>query len=346
MTPPEQHADHFIAELGGFQFRWEQHGEFSTYTFYVQGTETTPFAEPALQTVPVDWLAGLGGRTVVAAHATILPVSSDNVDISRISSHFAGNPIIGAAVSGGAARAFTDFRVHIDGFSRFLILDHKLQPGQAGRLIHRLFEIEVYRVMAMLARPIARKLSPKLSQRDQQLLDITTAMSQPERKDEELLEELINLAAEIEHCLSTSHFRFSAASAYYKIVEQRIEDLREQRIQGIQTIGEFMKRRLQPAINTCNATAKRLNQLSRRISNAGDLLRTRVDISIEQQNQALLKSMNQRAKMQLHLQETVEGLSIVAITTYVSTLWVPWHGPPRRQAGPSIRISSPESPSR
>ncbi len=128
------------------------------------------------------------------------------------------------------------------------------------------------------------------------------------------------MAAEIEHCLSTSHFRFSAASAYYKIVEQRIEDLREQRIQGIQTIGEFMKRRLQPAINTCNATAKRLNQLSRRISNAGDLLRTRVDISIEQQNQALLKSMNQRAKMQLHLQETVEGLSIVAITTYVSTL--------------------------
>lgn len=320
VPPPEQHADHFVAELGGFQFRWEQHGEFSTYTFYVQGTETAPFAEPALKAVPVDWLADLGGRTVVAAHATILPDDGDYADMAKISGCFAGNPVIGAEVSGGAARAFTDFRVHIDGFSRFLIVDHKLQPGQAGRLLHRLFEIEVYRVMAMLAKPIARKLSPKLNLRDQQLLHITTAMSQPKRKDDELLEELINLATNVEHCMSTSHFRFSAAGAYYKIVVQRIEELREQRIQGIQTIGEFMKRRLQPAINTCNTTAKRLNQLSRRISNAGDLLRTRVDISIEQQNQDLLKSMNQRAKMQLRLQETVESLSIVAITTYVSTL--------------------------
>ena len=320
IVPPEKHADHFNAEFGTFQFRWEQHGEFSTYTFYAQNTGEKPFSEPALEEVPVDWMAQLSGQIVVAAHATIMPATAYETDIATISSYFAGNSVIGAEMSGGAARAFTDFRIHIDGFSRFLILNHKLQPGQSGRLLHRLFEIEVYRVMALMARPIARELAPKLLERDQQLLNITTAMSQPDSKDEELLDELITLAAEVEHCMSTSHFRFSAASAYYKLVEQRIEDLREARIQGIQTIGEFMKRRLEPAINTCNTTANRLNMLSQRISNAGELLRTRVDINIEHQNQALLTSMDQRAKMQLRLQETVESLSIVAITSYAASL--------------------------
>ncbi len=145
-------------------------------------------------------------------------------------------------------------------------------------------------------------------------------MAQLDRDDGELLDELTTLAAEVENIISTHHYRFGAANAYYSLVEQRIEDLREVRIQGIQTIGEFMKRRLEPAINTCQSTSDRFSMLSKRINNAGQLLRTRVDIPIERQNQALLTSMDSRAKTQLRLQETVEGLSIVAITSYVVSL--------------------------
>jgi uncharacterized membrane-anchored protein len=42
-----------------------------------------------------------------------------------------------------------------------------------------------------------------------------------------------------------------------------------------------------------------------------------VDIALEEKNRDLLKSMNRRAKLQLHLQETVEGLSVVAISYYL-----------------------------
>ena len=174
--------------------------------------------------------------------------------------------------------------------------------------------------MALLAFPIAKRLTPKVNQGDQRLLSITEAMSQDDRDDSLLLDELTTLAAEVENHISTNHFRFGAASAYYKLVGQRIDDLRENRIQGIQTIGEFMKRRLEPAINTCQMTENRFARLSKRISNTSQLLRTRVDMSIERQNQALLTSMNLRAKMQLRLQETVEGVSIVAITTYIVSL--------------------------
>jgi uncharacterized membrane-anchored protein len=49
-------------------------------------------------------------------------------------------------------------------------------------------------------------------------------------------------------------------------------------------------------------------------------LRTRVDVELERQNQELLSQMNKRARLQLRLQETVEGLSVVAITYYGSQL--------------------------
>ena len=40
-------------------------------------------------------------------------------------------------------------------------------------------------------------------------------------------------------------------------------------------------------------------------------------IALEAQNQDLLSSMNRRAKLQLRLQQTVEGLSVAAISYYV-----------------------------
>ena len=63
--------------------------------------------------------------------------------------------------------------------------------------------------------------------------------------------------------------------------------------------------------------ARRQESLAQRIARANQLLTTRVDISVERQNQALLESMNRRAKAQFKLQQTVEGLSVAAITYYM-----------------------------
>ncbi|WP_031434707.1 DUF3422 family protein [Methylomarinum vadi] len=320
MAPPKQDANHFTARFDNFQLRWEQHSEFSTYTFYVNKISDDPFGKPALKNAPVDWMAKLSGKVIVAAHASIIPATPSSGNIESLSGHFAGNALVGAEVSGGAAKAYTDFRIHVDGFSRFLIVNDHLKKAQAGRLLQRLFEIEDYRVMALLAFPIARKLTPALIKADRQLKEITAEMAEAGCNDGKLLDELTTLAAEVENHISSNHYRFSAANAYYNLVSQRIEELREVRIQGLQTFSEFMSRRLEPAINTCQSTAKRFTLLSERISNAGELLRTRVDISIERQNQDLLKSMNTHAKMQFRLQGTVEGVSIFAITSYAVSL--------------------------
>lgn len=324
VTSPGHDADHFSASFDAFQMSWEQHGEFSSYTFYAYEATEEPFADPALKKVPVDWLAKIGGRTLVAAHASI--VSTEDIqypgetDLSPLAAYFAGNAIVGSKITGGAASVFTDFRIHVDGFSRFLVVNHDLKTAQAGRLLHRLFDIEVYRVLALLAFPIARKLYPELKKADRQLYAITNSMTQPDADDAKLLDELTALAAEVENHISSHQFRFAAASAYHQLVGQRLVDLREVRIQGIQTLGEFLKRRLEPAMHTCNSISHRFNLVSERVSNASQLLRTKVDIIIERQNQGLLTSMALRAKMQLRMQQMVESISMVAITYYAASL--------------------------
>ena len=60
--------------------------------------------------------------------------------------------------------------------------------------------------------------------------------------------------------------------------------------------------------------------MSARALRASDLLRTRVDVERSAQNQSILESMDKRADLQLRLQRTVEGLSVVAISYYAVSL--------------------------
>jgi uncharacterized membrane-anchored protein len=319
VQPPGEDQNHFTADLGAFRLRWERHTEFARYTFIVPGAEPKPFARPATGAVPLDWIAGIPGRTMVATHAVLLPKARGELRPEKISTDFfAGNPLIGSRISGGLGMALTDWRIHRDGFGRLLVYDRGMTLRQSGRLMQRLLEIDTYRIMALLALPVARELTPFLGQCERDLVEITSRMQQAGEEDEpRLLDRLTRLEAEIEGRHSDTLYRFSAATAYYDLVEQRIEELREQRIEGLQTFQEFNDRRLAPAMATCRSVFDRQAALSERVARATVLLNTRVDVTRERQNQALLKSMDRRANLQLRLQQTVEGLSVAAITYYI-----------------------------
>jgi uncharacterized membrane-anchored protein len=322
VAPPERNALHFSAPLGPFRLKWEQHTEFIRFMFIVEGTTGDPFERPAISVLPEDWVAALPGEVIVAAHAALIRAEPGPLDSRAIGNRwFGGNVPIGAAVSGGAATALTDFRIHGDGFSRHLLFDHQTTPWQAGRIIQRLLEIDTYKIMALLALPVARAAAPLLTASGIELAQITRSLvSADEATEPELLNRLTRLEAGVENQQSETRFRFSAANAYYELVQRRIDELREQRIQGLQTFREFTERRLAPAMNTCRSIAARQESLSQRVGQATRLLATRVDLTRERQNQALLESMNSRARLQLRLQSTVEGLSVAAVTYYVSAL--------------------------
>lgn len=317
--PPPAGASHSIHDLGAFRLKWERHTEFCSWTVFEQGPFATPFAEPAVRLLPADWLAALPGSRLVAIHVAVeraAPGATGAAD--ALAGLFTADYLAGSRVAGGAAEAWTDFRIHDDGFGRILVRDHALGSRQAGRLVQRLLEIETYRMMALLALPVARETAPAISAVDRELVSITDAMREMAGPGDErrLLGRLVGLAADIERITAASSYRFGAARAYYDLVDRRIDELREQRIETVQTIREFMDRRLTPAVRTCLATAARLEATAERLARATSLLRTRVDLVVEEQNQALLASMERRARLQLRLQETVEGLSVVAISYY------------------------------
>lgn len=317
--PPPPEANHFSGDLGAFRLRWERHTEFSRYMFVVDGVGPEPFAETALARVPEDFTAGLPGRVIAAIHAEVLAGGAEPCDPASLSARsFAGHVLIGSQIGETRTAALTDFRIHADGFSRFLIEGRDLSGQEAGRLLQRLLEIDTYKTLALLAFPLSRALAPFLGRAERELAAITASLAERRDADEaSLLDRLTQLEAEIEREGAGNHFRFSAAAAYYELVQRRIAELRETRLPGLQTFGEFIERRLAPAMNTCTAAAGRQEALSRRVARATQLLSTRIDVTRSQQNQGVLRSMNRRARLQLRLQETVEGLSVAAVTYYV-----------------------------
>ena len=317
--PPPEAASHYSADFGPFRVKWERHTEFTRYKFIAPGAGPDPFADPVIGAVPADWLAALPGQVMAATHLAFVSGGDAPPDPEALSARlFDGNALVGSAISGGAAIALTDFRIHADGFGRMLMIDRSTTPRQAGRNVQRLLEIDTYRMLALLAFPVARDLVPFLVGHERELAGIAGSMVSAGADDEPmLLDRLTRLAAEIESRETENLYRFGAATAYYDLVRRRITELRELRIEGLSTFREFTERRLAPAMSTCAAVAIRQESLSRRVARATSLLTARVDVALERQNQGILESMNRRVKIQLRLQTTVEGLSVAALTYYV-----------------------------
>jgi uncharacterized membrane-anchored protein len=317
-TPaPDAGSTHISLKLGPLRLKWERHGEFSGYTFIVEGGSAQPFVDTALSLLPAGWLDAVPGQTMMASHAVLLAGQGGPASPEQLADWFgAGAIAIGSQVVGGGGCAYTDFRLHEDRCSRFVMLDNGFTPRQAGRVLQRLFEIEVYRLLALLALPMAQALSPRVVAIEAAVAALTAGISREDGEEEALLHDLTRLAADVEQALAGSQYRFGACRAYSQLVATRIEELRESRLPGLQTIEEFMARRFSPAVATCATVSQRLHDLSERVAQASSLLATRVGIARERQNQALLASMDRRAQLQLRLQQTVEGLSVAAIAYY------------------------------
>lgn len=319
----ERSDAHLMLDAGSFRMRWELHTEFSSYTFFRPLTVGEPLDPDAtaLDAVLPEWLAAIPGKLIVATHVELRSASEVTPESVTAGLSPTGRQMVASQVADGAAWVFSDFMFD-NGFSRFLVLDVALTQRQAGRTVQRLVEIETYRMMALLGLPVAKEVGRWLSGAETQLADMMDRIGHARSPEDEraVLATLSTLAAEVEHSVARTTFRFGAARAYNGLVMQRIEELRETRISGFPTLNEFMLRRLRPAMNTCSAMARRQDDLSGRVARNSQLLRTRVDIELERQNQELLAQMNNRAKLQLRLQETVEGLSVVAITYYGSQL--------------------------
>ena len=316
---PAANTKHFKTMLEDVRLRWERHTEYTRYSFVRPGVARNAFSSAKASAIPADWLEKMAGQVFLGVHAWLVSRGDVDDDIENLSAdYFDGNLLIGSKVADERATALTDLRIHSDGFSRLLLINDGMPEAQAGRVLQRLLEIETYRMMALLALPVAQNLTPGLDADERELAAIGEILVDAEsHQEQELLDRLTRLSAGSQNRRLKSSYRFAAADAYYEIVLQRISELRESRIPGLQTFEEFTTRRLAPAVKTYRAVSKRQQSVLEQMARATKLLSTRVDIARQKQNQSLLASVSRRVKAQLRLQATVEGLSVAAVTYYV-----------------------------
>lgn len=321
VSAPVEGAKYHRVALADAVLRWEQHSEFATYTWCFSGAHTAgqPFAPGAGHLAGVMEALAQPGPHLVSVDLHLMEAERAPAPETL----FDAASLAVSSVDAGAALAATDFRVGSDGFVRLLVLDRNLTPTRAGTMVQRLIEIETYRTLALLGLPEAQRLSPVVKSIEDALVRITLSMPQGEGLPTEhaLLDELTSLAASLEADTTTASYRFGASRAYESIVQQRLAVIGEQPIEGWPTLAAFLARRMAPAMRTCQMLQERQADLSRKLTRAANLLRTRVNVAVEQQNSDLLAAMSERTRLQLHLQQTVEGLSVAAIGYYVVSLF-------------------------
>ena len=319
-------------QCSGFKVIWERHSEFTRYTI----VQTLPAHAQWGSDLPElgqhaatgnDWLKSIPGETITAIHLGMLNEGIADPDAFYKAKQWVGNgTLIGSKMGRTAdhqshSHLMTNLKIGDDGFERILVLAAaETSENRAGRIAQRLLELETYRVMALLSLPVAKQLAVKLRDTEVKLVEITNRLEKQQDSDEVLMNDLATLAAQVESITAEHSYRFSATLAYDAIVRERISEMREQPLSGMQTVGEFMQRRLAPAIATVKATSVRLSALAERVARASALLRTRVEIAAEAHNRQLLEKLTRGQELQLRLQATVEGLSIAAITYYVVSL--------------------------
>ncbi|RDC73386.1 DUF3422 domain-containing protein [Rhodovulum sp. 12E13] len=322
-THPKPGATHYFGDLGKHQIKWECHTEFVTYTIFTPDVSERPFDPKAFEVLPADWLARAPGARITSALIRVEEVAkADEASVlPKAFSWFVPESLAVSRVLDDTAIMAGDFRIDEGGHMRFAVF---VRPDtgarRIGRIVQRLTEIETYKTMSMLGYRRARDLSARMGELDQALTALVTDMTGPMETPEHSLESLLRVASELEALRAQATFRFGATAAYEAIVNDRVRVLREQRFEGRQTFQEFMARRFDPAMRTVKSTEGRLTEMAERAMRAGDLLRTKVDVERQAQNADLLASMDRRADLQLRLQRTVEGLSVVAISYYAVNL--------------------------
>ncbi|HMO07208.1 MAG TPA: DUF3422 domain-containing protein [Paracoccaceae bacterium] len=319
---PDAGATHFSGPLGKHDLKWESHTEFVTYSAFGKGLSARPFDPVEAEVFPEAWVAAAPGKRLVALLIRVEFLPEDEAGVmQKLDDWFVPESLAVARVIEGAAIVAGDFRIDPAGHMRFAVF---VRPGtgarRVGRIVQRVCEIETYRAMSMLGLMRSRQLSSRLNALDPRLSALVSGLDAPGASPEKALHDLLAISAELESLAVQFQFRFGATAAYQAIVNDRVAVLRETRIEGRQSFTEFMRRRYDPAMRTVTSAEARLKAMGERAERAAELLRTRVDVERSAQNQRLLESMDRRADLQLRLQRTVEGLSVVAISYYAVSL--------------------------
>jgi len=313
-------------DMAGYALRIERHTEFLSISFVEKslraknGLAANAFDETALEHMPFSWARNSPAPLFHAIWVEVGGKPLRGLDQARMLEILQSRVVAANQFSDDAAQVHFAFDIDDAGFSRVVIFNHAIEATRMGRVVQRVVEVETYRLLALLGLATVKEYSGRLGLIEDVVSTLTNDLAEqiklPDGKVQALLSVLSSQAAEVEDIYSKTSYRLAATTAYLNILMSRLDRMQMTRLSGFQGVRGFLDRRMAPAMQSCSAFSERLASLSRRISRAGELLRTQTELVIQRQNRDLLKSMDERAKHQLRLQQMVERLSIAAVTYY------------------------------
>jgi uncharacterized membrane-anchored protein len=306
---PAPAARHHQVMLGDTQLRWERHNEFVTYTFI------GPAGQREASRTATVW----DEHMKAAPGLLIARIAIDVAPMAHRDGPGSGRMICASRVYQAQAVMETSFLAEPDGTVRFRLASDGLAASQRGTLVQAVLEIETYRVLALLALPLARRIGAEVGKLESDHIRLTEELVSQKAGDvaEALYLELTALASRIEAEIAACTYRFAAVRAYAQIVEDRLRTMGEVAHDDRPQVGAFLTARLIPAVRTCESMQTALQDLARRCARSADLIRTRIDLQLARQNNELLSALNERTQLQMRLQQTVEGLSVAAVSYYI-----------------------------
>ena len=312
--------------LEDFAMRVERHTEFVSISFIEKelavksGLSSDAFSPAKLPHLPFDWVRNVPAELF---HAIWLEIGGKPP--TRLTPHLVHKLLDSRSapsnmISDDAAQLHVSFDIDSEGFSRAALFNLSIPANRMGRIIQRVIEMETYRMLTLLGLSAAQTHGQTLNKIDESLGHLTVSLSEQiaatDKKTDDILPQLSQLSAKLEETFAKTGFRMAASKAYSEVFLARLDSLRPTYLKGFQGIRGFIDRRMLPALQTCFAFSNRLERLAARVDRSAQLLRTQTEMTIQQQNRDLLVSMDRRAQVQLRLQQTVEGLSIAALTYY------------------------------
>ena len=339
ILPPEagfsEQLKYHRSALGPLELVWERHTEFASYTFLAPGVGPELFSMEPFESLDREWLAAIPGQVIRSTRLALID-GADARFAAELEAGFNRDSLVRCKVKDGVGELLSDFRYHPDGCGRVLLLSHSMKgidPAQTARWVQ---ELGNYRKLALLGLPVAQRGMAELDGLERRLGTATQSIAKGEAPAADLLSEISNLSAELAALTASTRYRMYATAAYGELAQDRLRSLKVSPIAGYPTLEDFTERRLLPALRTCASFHRRLDDLAERAESATALLRTKVDTALAAQNRDLLESMNRRATAQLRLQETVEGLSIVAVSYYAFGLFKAWVEPLHDRVDPHL----------
>lgn len=329
-------ARQIVQNLDGGVLKWERHGEFVTLTV-VDYVASDRMASDSTQTDDGRGTDGAQGTTSEGLWGQrIAPLLADSDFGDRIAAcqidvwpmmHMVksgGDPeaSAGSRLIGDDAIVFASYPPNADGFTTMRLYVNPMGKARCGRLIQRLLEIETYRYMGLMGFPLARAVQRDLHQLNADLNSHVAAMDvdADHSSNQSMLNDIQRLLQKTAALRARTDFRFAATRAYHAIFLKRLQEVREDRLDSFSRLSTFLNRRMQPAIDLCAAVARQQATLENRLSQMAQILRTRVEIGLAQQNQTVLAQLKSNGDMQVKLQRSVEGFSVVAISYYLVSL--------------------------